>query len=351
MSRRVKTSVPRRGKSRGFTLVELLVVIAIIGVLVALLLPAVQAAREAARRTQCINNLKQIGLGWQNHASTHDFFPSGGWSWVWVGDPDRGAGFDQPGGWAYQILPYVEQQNLYDVGTGMPKMPKWEAIRDQVLSTALPMFNCPSLRSGPQPLRNGAPATALLNSIYPEGMDAKTDYAANGGGGVDPCPQDQAEGLSIAMSCAGPGSEDFVDNGPIQHIYNPHPDYHNGALHKMAANKLASFTDGLTNTIIVGEKYIDMDAINDPTLANGADDHLMYGGFDNDNIRWFTTCDDYYGHLRAGFNAMWGSIHPGAGHFAFADGSVQAIQYDIDGGVLIAMSTRNQGEVESALCD
>ena len=89
---------------KGFTLVELLVVIAIIGILVALLLPAIQAAREAARRSQCGNNLKQIGLAFLLHESTHKHFPTSGYGWRWQGDPDKGYGEDQPGGWAYNIL-------------------------------------------------------------------------------------------------------------------------------------------------------------------------------------------------------------------------------------------------------
>ncbi len=102
----------------GFTLVELLVVIAIIGILIALLLPAVQAAREAARRIECGNHLKQIGLGALNHHETHRHMPTGGWGWRWTGDPDKGFGKDQPGGWAFAILPFIEEQNLHDLGRG-----------------------------------------------------------------------------------------------------------------------------------------------------------------------------------------------------------------------------------------
>ncbi len=84
-------------RRRAFTLVELLVVIAIIGVLVALLLPAIQSAREAGRRTQCLNNLRNIGLAFANHLDVHKQYATGGWGWIWSGDPDRGFGLRQPG--------------------------------------------------------------------------------------------------------------------------------------------------------------------------------------------------------------------------------------------------------------
>ena len=103
----------------GFTLVELLVVITIIGILIALLLPAVQAAREAARKMQCQNHLKQLALGCLAHESATHRFPTNGWGWGWTGDADRGDDWRQPGCWLFNILPYIEQQPLHDLGTGM----------------------------------------------------------------------------------------------------------------------------------------------------------------------------------------------------------------------------------------
>jgi len=89
----------------GFTLVELVVVIAIIGLLVAMLMPAVQQVRSSARQTFCRNNLRQLGLAFSNIEASHGHFPSMGWGYYWHVDPNFGIGKNQPGGWTYQILP------------------------------------------------------------------------------------------------------------------------------------------------------------------------------------------------------------------------------------------------------
>ncbi len=162
---------------RGFTLVELLVVIAIIGILVALLLPAVQAARESARRAQCTNQLKQIALAWHLHSNAHGFLPSGGWGYNYMGDPDRGFGKTQTGSWAYSCLPYMEEQAIHQIGAGITNSTDKAAALTILSSTPIAGFYCPSRRPPiATPSIHGGPQGFNANHAD---FEARSDYAAN----------------------------------------------------------------------------------------------------------------------------------------------------------------------------
>ena len=172
----------RTTRRPAFTLVELLVVITIIGILISLLLPAVQAAREAARRAQCTNNLKQLGLAMLECEAACGHFPTGGWSWYWIGEPERGVGDDQPGGWGYCILPYIEQQALHDLGLGLTGTARTDAMKPRCY-TPLSVFTCPTRR---RPLAHpdilcGPPGYYTNGGRVVVNQGSRNDYSANGG--------------------------------------------------------------------------------------------------------------------------------------------------------------------------
>ena len=301
-----------RNKVRcAFTLVELLVVIAIIGILVALLLPAIQAAREAARRTQCKNNLRQIALACLNHESTHKTFPYGGWSFGWMGDPDQGYGPQQPGGWIYAAAPYLEEQAVFNLGKGLDFEAKKLELSKQ-MSQVLTVFNCPSRRTGyNQPARSpdgrycdGGRDDTLKNAAIPDTL-AKTDYVANGGlnyddgaGGKNGAP----DASCLAPSGLGPASYPNCDwhLGGYAGVSDRQAYWSNfdGVIGWRIGARMGQIIDGASKTVLVGEKFVQprfYDGVCDspnanPADGNGGDNNSMYQGYDPDNVRKGCRC-------------------------------------------------------------
>ncbi|MBQ9454331.1 MAG: DUF1559 domain-containing protein [Thermoguttaceae bacterium] len=326
-------------KKAAFTLVELLVVIAIIGMLVGLLLPAVQQAREAARQMQCGNNLKQLGLACINYESSSRAYPSNGWNWYWVGDPDR-TGVAQPGGWCYSILPMLEQNALHQLGAdGQP-----DAITETQKNgaktrgeTPLSVFNCPSKR-----ISMGYPmgkhqavncATVAMNSSTD--VVIKGDYAANSGakGFVGVHTPNSTAGFPNA---ARPDKETDWD----------------GVMYSRSFCTVGQVKDGTTNTYLVGEKFLDP---NYYTLGtNGGDNQSFYIGQDCDNNRWSYNTNGYGAYSqyqpmqdRQGLDYCYnfGSAHAGTFGMTMCDGSVHRISYSIDKETHRYLGSRADGQV------
>ena len=305
---------------RGFTLVELLVVITIIGILIALLLPAVQAAREQARRVKCANNLYQLARGCLHHQEAQGFLPTCGWGWGWVGDPDRGYDKDQPGGWGYNVLPYIDQEVLHQMGAGQPDSEKVELLAE-VAATPLGIFVCPSRRYAiVYPYIHGSPYYFIT---YPRGA-GRGDYAACAGGGRYDMPGDEK----------GPGSVSAAATHNWQH------EYHNGVIYERSMITDAHITDGSSNTFLLGERYLNPDHYT--TGADHDDDQCLYLGHDRDVLRWA-----YDPPLRdtPGISQYFrfGSAHHTSFNMAFCDGSMHTINYTIDLETYYRLGNRKDG--------
>jgi prepilin-type N-terminal cleavage/methylation domain-containing protein len=338
---RTAESVSASRFERGaFTLIELLVVIAIIGILVALLLPAIQSAREAARRSQCLNHLRQIALALLNFHDAQKTFPYGGWGHEWVGVPERGNGPRQPGGWIYSLLPFVEQNDLHDLGMGLTGAAATEAYSAR-LRTPVDLFLCPSRR---------APAAwdiidkfAYVRTPRPSGevtMVARADYAINGGS---------------SQVSSDPGPPDFAQGDGSTYWFNhTSTKWFSGISHIHTAVSSRAVTDGLSSTYLVGEKYIQADEYT--TGKSSGDNESMYAGYCTDLHRFAGIIERVQVSLppfapplndhevlidENDAATRFGSAHEVGFHMAYCDGSTHFLGYDIDPEVHLRAGYRN----------
>ncbi len=327
-------------RRHGFTLVELLVVITIIGILIALLLPAVQAAREAARRMQCTNNLKQLALGCLTHENATGRFPTGGWGYGWTGDADRGTDWRQPGGWLYNVLPYIEQQALHDMGAGLPDPdPTKRAANLRRLQTPLAAFHCPTRRSPVlYPHDNIVGGTITNVSSQPSTQPltmARSDYAANGGDSY----------TTAWPSDSGPSKITDVESSSGQMTAGAQAGFagiaksSTGVVYFGSLTRMADLVDGTSNTYLVGEKNIDVDYY--ATGQDLGDNEAALCGDNADVSRW--TYSPPLPDTNAVLFIFFGSAHANGVNMAFCDGSVQQISYSIDPEVHMNLGNRKDG--------
>lgn len=272
---------------RAFTLVELLVVIAIISTLIGLLLPAVNSAREAARNMQCKNNLRQMGTASSAHLERQKYFPSGGWGPKWVGYPDYGFGRTQPGGWLYSILPYLDQERLFNYNhlannsAGYNEANAQQSVKDMV-EAPLKVCNCPTRRrSQTYPLRTSQTVfyggEAGNKTVTIASLVAKCDYAANGGNTTDCYWNLDTTGAGYPQSYTEGSNTTWTKNFKLVQWRSFGICF--------AGSEVSSdyVRDGMTSTILLSEKFLDKD--NYQGGCQFGEDVCMFTGISCSNVR------------------------------------------------------------------
>jgi prepilin-type N-terminal cleavage/methylation domain-containing protein/prepilin-type processing-associated H-X9-DG protein len=289
------------GPRKGFTLIELLVVIAIIGLLIGLLLPAVQKVREAAARMSCQNNLKQIGLAFHSHHAALGYFPSGGWQW-WTppnyvnGVPAVGA--EQQAGWGFQILPFLEADNIWKGGQATNDLDRTLVA----VGTTNKVFFCPSRR---------LPQTVTVS--YPEYLGGRLvthalcDYAAAN--------------------------------------YHSTPSKQTGVVRQFYPVRIDEITDGTSNTLMVADKRLNLAFLGQ---AQQVDSIGYSDGWDTDVDRTTDKAPKPDAFSDSDTTKRFGSSHTGRFNAVFADGSVRPLSYSIDPTVFSYLGNKSDGQVISA---
>lgn len=268
-------------------------------------LPAIQSARHKARSLQCRNNLRQLGLATITFESQHRHFPTNGWGYAWVGDPNRGTGRQQCGGWDYSILPYIETKAVWELGSSATGDDLERQLSDK-LKTSVSLLACPS-RHGNEltPFLGQVP---LRNAWVPQ-FSFKSDYAGSGGS----VPQENLPG-PIDDSAAAV-REHFAARGGTA----------NGIFFAGSLVRLAEVTDGLSHTYLIGEKFVRTRPalfVYDRDFGN---DQSAFLGDDHDNRRWANLApspDSDEDHF-----TQFGSRHGSGWHAVLCDGSIHAYDF------------------------
>lgn len=326
-------TLSRPGARRGFTLVELLVVIAIIGVLIALLLPAVQQAREAARRMQCRNNLKQMGLALHNYHDTYGAFPAG---YYRNNDDDNVSAFQGPGwGWGTSILPQIEENNRFDGLSPNTRHASDDADILQYSQPPISAYRCPSAPGGDLnetlPTSSSSPAHGL--STY-KGVFGDRNTQAYYTSDLPNCSY-------YAGSCVNGGNGIFSPNSKIS---------------------FRDITDGTTNTVMVGEVPYGPNGTKTSSgtlidykgavwIGITADGNSSAGVRSNvatiQTLRGLTasgsTSTSY--QINGSSSNAFGSHHAGGAQFVLADASARFIASTVEPSLLNRISARNDGQV------
>ncbi len=294
-------------RSRGFTLIELLVVIAIIAVLISLLLPAVQSAREAARRAQCTNNLKQIGLAALNYESTTGVLPGGSYS-SW--DPYHSY-FSANFSCFVHMLPYFEQAPMYNAVNF--NLTRYNLENITIAGVKIASLNCPSDQTDLQPILPRAYGWNYGYDVIPTSPVYNQAFTSYGG-----CSGTYISKYYIGISSSNP-----------QQVLSQM----NGLIYDDSTVKLAQITDGTSNTFLFGERAkfplakVDPSfAVSDGSWNTGQYYDTMVSTFYPPNLANSSTAipsTSYYAP------AMASSMHPGGLNFGFADGSVRFVKNSI----------------------
>jgi prepilin-type processing-associated H-X9-DG protein len=341
-----------------------------------LLLPAVQAAREAARRNQCKNNLKQMALACLLHQDTQKSLPSGGWGDQYTADANMGFGPRQPGSWYFNILPYIEEGAVHDVNKGLTVNPVAGGVAQATIllnTTPIAAFNCPSRR-----IAKIYPCT--WTTVSAQGLQVQTclqnepglikgDYAANAGDSFIAAGDDFNSKKMVQPALGDyPALKTTVFTNTSDHTDSVH--YQTGVIYYRSEVSGKKIPDGTSNTYLIGEKFLSPQLYesNSASIAGYfGDNQGAYIGFEWDNERraWAPKfAGDKAGLPNAAVDEndlaprqdadlgvpnpnyfAFGSAHAGTMNMAMCDGSVQGISYDIDLLTHRYLATRLDGEV------